>query len=83
MMSKKIQKLNLSLEAIIKNPFGLYEVHTLINGKPYTFPITSEFAVRKIQSLLRRNKPGKALSLLRLFKTSGFNAFEKEAQPCN
>lgn len=77
-MSKKIQKLNLSLESIVKDPFGLYEVHTRINGKLYTFPVTSEFAVRKVQSLLHRNKPGKALNLLRLFKTSGFNAFEKE-----
>jgi hypothetical protein len=63
---------------VVKDSFGVYEVEVFINSKLYTYPITSEFALRKIGKLLRLNKPGKALYLLKLFKVSGFNNFETE-----
>ena len=67
MPSQKLQNMHLLIESTSRDSFGVIEVKTILNGKPYTFPITSEFALRKVQSLLRRHKPGKALQLLRLF----------------
>jgi len=74
------RKLSVELESITKDIFGVYEVRALVNEKTYTFPITSEFILRKVKSLLRRKKPGKALYLLKQFKTTGFNAFEEREQ---
>lgn len=77
-MSKKGQNLTIEVISKTKDSFGIWEVEVLINSKLYTYPITSEFAVRKIESLLRWRKPGKALKMLSLFKTEGFNVFEEE-----
>ena len=66
-MSKKGQKLTISLESKTKDWSGVYELIINISGKRYTYLITSEFAVRKIEQLIRRRKPGKALNVLRLF----------------
>jgi hypothetical protein len=59
----------------IKDCFGVIEVTVSINGKAYTYPITSEFALRKAEKMLRLHKYGKALHLLTLFKIEGFNYF--------
>jgi hypothetical protein len=67
--SKKGQKLTVSLGSITKGWNGVYDIDVLINGKKYTFFITSEFAVRKVKQLIKRRKPGKALHTLKLFNT--------------
>ncbi len=71
------QKLTMSVVSVSKDPSGVYEVCVLLNKKEYTFPITSEFALRKAQKLLRLKHPGKALWLLKQFTTSGFNSFKE------
>ena len=76
-MSQKSQKLTIRLVAIRTDIFGVIEVDVILNNKLYTYPITSEFALRKVQSLLYRHKPGRALKVLEMFKVRGFNAFEK------
>lgn len=81
-MSKKGHNLTISLISESTDQFGVIEVGVLINEKLYTYPITSEFALRKIKSLLFRHKPGKALKLLQMFKTTGFNSFEKGQDTC-
>ena len=57
--------------------FGVWEVSVLINGRAYTYPVDSEYIVRKIEKMLRFRKPGKALHLLSQFKTEGFNYFKE------
>jgi hypothetical protein len=78
MGAKKGQKLTMKHVASTKDFFGLWEVTVLINGKEYTYPITSEHAVKKIESLLRNRHPGKALNVLRLFSNVNFNSFKEE-----
>lgn len=75
--NKNSQKLTICLIAETKDSFGVIEVSIKINGKDFTYPITSEFALRKFKSLLRRHKPGKALHLLKLFTVKGFNSFKE------
>jgi len=78
--AKKRQNLTIRLVSKIKDYMGIWEVAVLVNGKLYTYPISSEFAVRKVESLIRRRKPGRALRVLKLFLTDGFNEFKKEKQ---
>lgn len=49
---------------------GVIEVGVLINGKPYTYPIGSAYALAKVKRLLKGKHPkyGKALNLLKLFQ---------------
>jgi hypothetical protein len=75
-MNQKSQLLTIVLEQELKDTFGVHELSIRINSKLYTYPITSEFIVRKFKALLRRNKPGKALRLLSLFTTE-FNSFKE------
>lgn len=77
---KKGQLLTISLIDELIDCFGVIEVHILINERPYTYPINSEFALRKFKSLLRRKKFNKALKILGLFKIEGFNSFKKEVK---
>lgn len=81
-MNKKGQKLTISLLSKTKDFFGIWEVCVLINGKEYTYPVTSEYAVEKFERLLRgpHPKPGKALHMLTLFKVTGFNAFANKEE---
>jgi hypothetical protein len=58
-----------------KDCFGVIEVTVSLNGKTYTYPITSEFAMKKVEKMIRLKKFGKALHLLSLFKIEGFNYF--------
>jgi hypothetical protein len=76
---KKGQNLTCKIGSKTKDEFGIWEIEIFINGNLYTYPITSEFAVRKVESLLRRHKPGKALHVLSLFTVPGFNAFKEGA----
>lgn len=64
--SKKSQKLTLQVVSKSKDCFGVWEVNVLINSKPYTYNLTSEFAARQIDKLVNK-KPGKALALLKQF----------------
>jgi hypothetical protein len=43
---------------------GLYHVSVLIDGKKYTFTLSSEFAYRQYKKLLRY-RPGAALDVLK------------------
>jgi hypothetical protein len=63
-----------------KDCFGVIEVTVSLNGKAYTYPITSEFALKKVQKMIRLKKFGKALHLLSLFKVKGFNYFAVTAK---
>ena len=74
--------MTLCLESKTRDIFGVWEVSVLINSKSYTYPINSEFVVRKVEDLIRKRRFGKALKLLNLFKVSGFNSFEK-GENCN
>jgi hypothetical protein len=78
MPTKKVQKLNIILEAKVKDFYGVWELSVLINQKAYTYPINSEFAVEQIEHFLRLRRPGKALKVLNQFKLTGFNTFERE-----
>jgi hypothetical protein len=71
--------LTLKITSKVRDVFGIWEVTVLLNNKLYTFPVTSEFALRKVEKLLRNRKPGKALHLLKLFTTTGFNAFKENS----
>jgi hypothetical protein len=71
--------LNLRITSKIKDVFGIWEVTVLLNKREYTYPITSEFAVKKIEKLIHNRKPGKALHVLKLFTTTGFNAYKETA----
>jgi hypothetical protein len=70
--------MTLSLVSKIRDSFGVWEISILLNGKMYTYPITSEFAVRKFEVLLRRRRFGKAIKLLNTFLVAGFNSFKEE-----
>lgn len=74
-MSKKCQNLTVSLISKMRDYFGVWEVEVLINGVVYTYPISSEYILKKVEKLLRLKKPGKALYLLGQAKISGFNSF--------
>jgi hypothetical protein len=80
--NKKRQHLTLFLVSKSKDCFGVWEVCVLINGKEYTYPVSSEYAVVKVERLLRGPHPkyGKALHLLTLFKVNGFNAFANKEE---
>lgn len=62
--------LTLVIENERKYCTGVIEVGVLLNGKRYTYPITSAYALEKVKRLLRGKhpKPGKALHVLSLFK---------------
>jgi len=66
-MVKKRQLLTLLLTSKIKDCFGVYEVEALISGKPYTYLISSAFAVEECERLIRLRKPGKAINWLKKF----------------
>jgi hypothetical protein len=66
MTSKKGQKLTLSVLSKVKDVFGLWEVDVKINSKVYTYQISSEYLLRKVDSLIYRHKPGRALYLLKI-----------------
>jgi hypothetical protein len=78
-MSQNSQKLTVSLTHELKDCFGVIEVGVKINGKEYIYPISSEFALRKVKRLLKCKHPKyrKVLNVLKTFKISGFNSFEK------
>ena len=65
--NKNGQKLTLCLESIHKDFFGLYWIVALINGKPYNYCISSEYAVRTIEKNIRIKRCGKALKILNAF----------------
>jgi len=67
MQNKKRQKLTLCLECISKDFFGVFKIDALVNGKTYTFHTSSEYSVRKVEELIKKRRPGKALNLLKLF----------------
>ena len=80
MPTQKGQKLTIKLDGICKDFFGVYEVAVVINGKPYTYPVGSEFIVKKVQKLIKFKHFGKVINLLRQFKITGFNSFEEEKE---
>jgi len=71
-------KLEVTLISEVRDFFGVWEVTVDINEKVYTYPLNSEYAVRKIEKMIRLRKFGKALHLLSQFKIEGFNEYEKE-----
>ena len=76
MSNQKRQKLTLCLISIYKDCFGVHDVAILINKKSYTYPITSEYAVRVIERLIKQHKPGTALKILNKFKIESFNGYD-------
>lgn len=48
-----------------------------IDGRPYTYPVSSEYAVRKAEKLIKQGRGGKAIHVLKLFLTTGFNQFKE------
>jgi hypothetical protein len=70
------------LTSEVKDFFGVIEVGVRINGKDYTYPITSEFALSKVKRLLycKHPKYGKALQVLKMFTVKGFNEFKEEKE---
>lgn len=73
------QKLKVVLTSKIKDCFGVWEVCVAINGRHYTYPIESEFILRKVEKMIRLEKYSKAIHLLSQFKVEGFNYFEENA----
>jgi hypothetical protein len=62
-MSKS--KVVLQIESESKDCFGVYELCTLIDGRPYIYFINSEYILRKVKSLIYRHKSGKAINVLK------------------
>jgi len=59
----------------MKDLFGVIEVCVSINGKCYTYPLDSEWIVKKVKKLIRLKKFGRAIQLLKLSKIEGFNYY--------
>jgi hypothetical protein len=59
--------MKLTLEVVSKDFFGIFTVHALIDEKPYTFVLNSEYAIRQVQKLIRQRRPGRALNMLKKF----------------
>lgn len=78
MSTEKGQKLTCQLLSKVKDYFGVWEVTVLINNRLYTYPISSEFLLKKVEKLIRLKKFGKAIHVLSQAKISGYNYFEKE-----
>gem|GEM_PF-6185215 len=76
-MSKKSQKLTVCLGSVVRDFNGFWEVSIGINGKEYTFGIQSEYIVRQVQRLIRRNRGGKAISLLKQHGTRDDYGYSK------
>lgn len=70
-MPNQRQKLTLLMESKSKTWAGYYEVSVLINGKRYTYFITSEFALRKAERFIAKSYYGKAIALLKKFNIKG------------
>uniref|UniRef100_A0A6M3KIV4 Uncharacterized protein n=1 Tax=viral metagenome TaxID=1070528 RepID=A0A6M3KIV4_9ZZZZ len=70
--------LKMEIISKVRDIFGIWEVTVLLNKKEYTYPIISEYALKKVERLLRNRKPGKALHVLKLFTTSGFNVYREK-----
>ena len=58
-----LYKLNLR----VKTWAGYWEISALISGKWYIYYITSEFALEKIEKLIKRKYYGKAINQLKKF----------------
>ena len=50
-----------------KDIFGVFHLGILIDSKEYTFHLSSEYAVRKVKTALRKQRPGRALNILKNF----------------
>lgn len=59
------EKLTVQITAKIRDFFGVWEVHTLVNTKQYLFWLNSDFKVEQVEKLLRLHKPGMALNFLK------------------
>jgi hypothetical protein len=59
--------MKLTLEVVSKDFFGVFTVQALIDEKPYTFVLNSEYAIRQVQKLIRQRRPGRALNMLKKF----------------
>jgi len=59
--------MKLILEVVSRDFFGVFTVQALIDTKPYTFAVNSEYAIRQIQKLIRQRRPGRALNMLKKF----------------
>lgn len=70
-------KLKVALISKVKDCFGVWEVAVTINERLYTYPIESEYILKKIEKMIRLKKYGKAIHLLSQFKVEGFNYFEE------
>ena len=75
-MVKKGQTLTLCLVSEMKDLFGVIEVCVSINGKCYTYPLDSEWIVKKVKKLIRLKKFGRAIQLLKQSVIGGFNYYE-------
>lgn len=64
-MEKK--KLNVILISSIRDFFGFWVIDILINGKQYTYSLTSEAALNSFNLLIKHRRPGKALAVLKKF----------------
>lgn len=64
---KKRQKLTVCLTSKVRDIFGVWHCEVVIGKKEYSFHIVSEFAVRKVEQLIRRHRPGAAVNLLKQF----------------
>jgi len=73
---KKGQKLTLCLVSEMKDLFGVIEICVSINGKCYTYPLDSEWIVKKVKKLIRLKKFGRAIQLLKQSMIGGFNYHE-------
>jgi len=51
----------------MKTEFGLFEILVVINKKPYSYRIDSEWAVRKFHFFFYKGWNGKALNILKKF----------------
>jgi len=61
--------MKLILESMVKNPEGVFDIGIIVlnekSTKRYTFGISSEFILRRIQLLCSKKCYGKAINLLK------------------
>lgn len=74
------RRVNLLHIATTCDLFGVWEVTVLIEGKEYTYPLSSEYGYRVFLSYYKKGRMNKALHTLRRFKIEDAAAIIKEAK---
>jgi len=59
--------MKLIIQSVERDFFGVFHLSILIDGKEYSFHISSEFALRQANLAMKKHRPGRALNILKQF----------------